>query len=473
MSVSSQISVVAVTEARAANSADIVLKSPWTEALAAQTGALADRFLPAECADDPELTRRGRLVIRFGFLGFISGLLFAAFYLFIGHYWGTGIVVLSSLAFLATPFLVRNGRTVHFGGQMLSSIMALGFTAMCLVEGGMYGHAVAWLASVPLCALLLLGRGPARFWVTVCFGAAGVVVALGLTGVDLPTTYPHEWHPVVTAAGYLALIAFMFVLGLFFENGRVQAFNKMEAALAKLATNNDKLVALNNEKNEFLGIAAHDLKNPLSTVIGYAEFLEIISTEKDVLKVAGSIQSAGRQMSDLISNLLDANSIEEGRFTSKLERCDLAQLIFLSADNNRSNATRKNIVLAVEPIESLPAKTDRAATLQILDNLISNAVKYSPKESRVEIKAGFEKGRVFVGVQDYGPGLSEADQKKLFQKFTRLSARPTGGESSNGLGLSIVKRLAEAMDGSVECRSVQGEGATFLLWLPPWTDLVD
>jgi signal transduction histidine kinase len=102
--------------------------------------------------------------------------------------------------------------------------------------------------------------------------------------------------------------------------------------------------------------------------------------------------------------------------------------------------------------------------------LISNAVKYSPRESRVEIKGGTENGRIFVGVHDHGPGLSEADQKKLFQKFTRLSARPTGGESSNGLGLSIVKRLAEAMNGSVECRSVQGEGATFLLWLPPWVE---
>ena len=442
----------------------------WSEALATKVGAWADRFLPAECAEDPELARRGRLVIRFGFLGFISGLLFAAFYLYIGHYWGAGIVMLCSLAFLATPFLVRNGRTVHFGGQMLSSIMALGFTAMCCVEGGMFGHAVAWLASVPLCALVLLGREPARFWVTVCFGGAGVVVALGLTGIELPITYPHSWHAMVTAAGYLALIVFMFILGLIFENGRVQAFQKMEAALATLATSNEKLVALNQEKNEFLGIAAHDLKNPLATVIGYAEFLEMISTEKDILKVAGNIQNAGRQMSELITNLLDANAIEEGRFTSNIERCDLAQLVVLSADNNRSNATRKDIVLRVEHDEPLPARTDRAATLQILDNLISNAVKYSPKGSTVHVRIGAEAGRVFAAVQDQGPGLSEADQKKLFQKFTRLSARPTGGESSNGLGLSIVKRLAEAMGGAVECRSVLGEGATFLLWLPPWRE---
>lgn len=442
----------------------------WRRVLLAKAAEITDRFLPAECADDPELARRARLIIRFGFLGFVSGLFFAAFYAFIGHLWGAGIVTVCGLGFLWMPFLMRAGRTVHFGGQMLSATMALGFTAMCCVEGGMFGHALAWLACVPLCALLLLGRGPARFWVVVCFAAAGCVVALGLAGVELPVTYDHSWHALVTAAGYLALIVFMFILGLIFENGRVQAFGKLRDALARLETSNGKLVSLNNEKNEFLGIAAHDLKNPLATVIGYAEFLEMISTEKEILKVAGSIQSAGRQMSDLISNLLDANAIEEGRFTSNIERCDLGQLVTLSADNNRANATRKRIVLDVERATDLAARTDRAATLQILDNLISNAVKYTPPDTTVEIRCGAENGRVFVAVRDQGPGLSAADQKKLFQKFTRLSARPTGGESSNGLGLSIVKRLAEAMRGEVECRSVQGQGATFILWLPSWTD---
>lgn len=444
--------------------------SRWSVALGTWLARRADGFLPAECIGDAERTRRGRLVVRFGFLGFVSGTLFASFYLFIQHLWGAGIVVACSLAFLATPFLLRRGRSVHFGGQLLSSIMALGFTAMCCVEGGMYGHAVAWLASVPLCALVLLGREPARFWVTVCFAGTACIVALGLTGIELPTTYPHSWHALVTAAGYLALVAFMFILGLIFENGRAQAFRKLEEALATLETNNVKLVALNNEKNEFLGIAAHDLKNPLSTVIGYAELLEMISASDDVKKISGNIRVAGRQMSDLIGNLLDANAIEEGRFTSNIERCDLAELAGLSADNNRSNAERKQIGLRLDLPGEIPARTDRAATLQILDNLISNAVKYSPKGTAVEIRIGRDGDRAFVAVEDQGPGLSEADQKKLFQKFTRLSARPTGGESSNGLGLSIVKRLAEAMGGAVECRSVLGQGATFRLWLPAWDE---
>ena len=106
--------------------------------------------------------------------------------------------------------------------------------------------------------------------------------------------------------------------------------------------------------------------------------------------------------------------------------------------------------------------------MQILDNLVSNAVKYSPPNTTVQVHTLPEKDFILVAVRDEGPGISEEDHKKMFGKFTRLSARPTGGESSTGLGLSIVKKLAEAMSGTIHCHSVLGAGATFTLRLPVW-----
>jgi two-component system sensor histidine kinase/response regulator len=120
--------------------------------------------------------------------------------------------------------------------------------------------------------------------------------------------------------------------------------------------------------------------------------------------------------------------------------------------------------------EGCRARGDRAAILQILDNLISNALKYSPPKTTVHVHTLPEREHVVVSVRDEGPGINEEDQKKLFQKFSRLSARPTGGESSTGLGLAIVKRLAEAMSGTVQCHSVPGSGATFSLRLPAWSE---
>jgi signal transduction histidine kinase len=175
-------------------------------------------------------------------------------------------------------------------------------------------------------------------------------------------------------------------------------------------------------------------------------------------------------MRDLITNLLDANAIEEGRFTSNLERCDLNALLAECVAHNSAAATRKEIALEIFPAAAAWARADRTATLQILDNFISNAVKYSPLKSTVRLRTATADGRVSVAIADQGPGLSAEDQKKLFRKFTRLTARPTGGESSNGLGLSIVKRLAEAMGGAVECQSALGAGATFIVHLPLWSE---
>jgi signal transduction histidine kinase len=436
----------------------------------ARAGEFADSFLFGDCLTEPELGRRARLISRFGFLGFLFGLIFAGFYLLIGHHWGAVIVIVCSLGFVATPFLMKATRSLNFAGNLLALIMTAGFTGLCGVEGGLSGHAIAWLVVVPLCALLLVGKQSAKWWLVICFLTASVIIAGALAGIELPTTIPARWQTLVSATGYLALIVFMFCLGMIFESGRERAFNKMQEALGKLEASNEQLLNLNSEKNEFLGIAAHDLKNPLTTIILGAEMLRMVKSPEQAQKVAGSIINAGTRMRDLISNLLDANAIEEGRFTSKLERCDLNVLLKECVGQNAAAAASKEIALEIFPEGEAWARSDRTATMQILDNFISNAIKYSPFKSTVRLRAWTADGKVSVAITDQGPGLSAEDQKKLFRKFTRLSAKPTGGESSNGLGLSIVKRLAEAMGGTVDCQSALGAGATFIVHLPPWTE---
>ena len=420
--------------------------------------------------NDPEVVRRAQLIVGFGTLGGLFGLLYALFYLAIGHYWGSGLVVCCTVGVALTPFLMKWTRSIPLAGHLFSLILILGFTSLCFVEGGLHGHAIAWLVSIPLCSLLMVNREAAGGWALGSFSAAGVVMGIDLSGHKLPMTYDPHWHSIVSGAGYLGLIAFMFILGRIFEDGRTRAFAKMQATLGELAASNERLTHLNQEKNEFLGIAAHDLKNPLTAVIGYAELLQMEVPPDRAVKMAGEIVTAGTRMRDLITKLLDANAIEEGKFTSNVERCDLSVLASQCIENNRATASRKQIEIRDAGSGGSLARADKNATMQILDNLISNAVKYSPPGSVVQVEAGSDSALAWVAVKDQGPGLSEADQKKLFQKFTRLSARPTAGESSNGLGLSIVKRLAEAMSGSVHCKSVLGSGATFALQLPAWRE---
>lgn len=427
-------------------------------------------FLAGWHPADPEVARHVRLITNFGFLGSLFGACYAAFYFAIGHEWGAWIIVVCSLLFLLVPYLLRATRRVVLLGHFIVGVMAAGFTALCLVEGGMDGHAIAWLVSVPLCGLLLVGKRAGGIWMLVSFGAAGAVVAAQLLGFPLTKLYADRWHSLVTAVGYLGLIAFMFLLGLIFELGREKAFGRMRKALGELEISNRRLEHLNREKNEFLGIAAHDLKNPLTVVVGNAQLIGLLDDRNEVNQLAHDIQATGLRMSRLITRLLDANAIEEGRYTSQIERCDVAALVAESVRHNRANAERKQIGVEVRLEPALWARADRAALVQVVDNLLSNAIKYSPPGSSVCVRATAENGWVVAAVTDQGPGLSEADQAKLFQKFTRLTAKPTGGESSTGLGLSIVKRLAEAMGGSVGCSSRLGEGATFFVRLVRWED---
>ena len=166
------------------------------------------------------MTRRARLVTRFGVLGSLFGFTYALFYFLIGHKWGAAIVVCCSSGVAATPFLMSWKKSVEPAGNLLALTLTLGFTGLCFVEGGLHGHAIAWLVSVPLCALLLVGRKAARRWALISFFACAVIAGIDLAGFTLKPLYDPKWASVVSAAGYLGLILFMFILGLIFEGGR-------------------------------------------------------------------------------------------------------------------------------------------------------------------------------------------------------------------------------------------------------------
>src|SRR5262249_8400677 len=158
------------------------------------------------------------------------------------------------------------------------------------------------------------------------------------------------------------LVLFMLILGLIFESVRARASAKMLEALTKLAATNERLVHLNNEKNEFLGIAAHDLKNPLTVIAGSAELMTMTKDQNQVTKLARTTVGAATRTGTLIPDLLDANAIEQGKFTSNTERCDLSALAKKSVENNQPAATHKHIAFRVGTSEGVWAKADHAAT---------------------------------------------------------------------------------------------------------------
>lgn len=429
-----------------------------------QLRALDNYFVPPSLIDDPEAARHARLIIRFAFVGGIFGLCYALFYLCIGHLWGAAIIVACDLSMVSVPWLLRKTRSLTFAGNLHAFILMMGFCGLTCVEGGVHGHAIAWLASVPLCVLLLADSRSAILWCGICFLATFFFCALDVQGIRIPIRYPERWHSTVTAAGFLGLTIFLSVIGLSFEVGRRRAFREMIEALDGLSHANTQLTRMNVEKNEMLGIAAHDLKNPLHGIVGFARLIATTDTgfPDRIQADANEIISASTHMRSIVGNLLDIHAIEDGKFPLNIQACDLAELAVAAVEAQRPQAAAKQIALHfTSPDQPVFIMGDYHAVLQILENLISNAVKFSPMEKQVFVRMISGPEKVRLEVQDQGPGLSKEDQSRLFEKFAVLSARPTGGESSTGLGLSIVKRLVEAMGGTVSCRSEPGKGATF------------
>jgi len=263
-----------------------------------------------------------------------------------------------------------------------------------------------------------------------------------------------------------------------FEAGAVdyvtKPFNGAEL-LARVRTHlelklaRERLREMNDEKSEFMGIVAHDLRNPLGAIQGYAEMIvdERELSRAEIDSCASRIRETTRRMSDMVRNLLDANRIERGDLQVSLTAVDLGPLVKRLTDSYKAHAAAKHQNLLFEHDNSpVVAVADPNQVFQVLENLISNAVKYSPQGKDIVIRLSCGDGMVRCQVIDHGPGLSAEDQKKLFGKFARLSAKPTGGEHATGLGLSIVKRIVEAMNGKVWCESELGKGATFTAAFP-------
>lgn len=428
----------------------------------------AARFVPDDLRDNVESTRRAQLFVAFSFLGVLFGLVFGGFYLLIGHVWGAMIVFACMAALVGAPWIVQRAG-LELAGNIYAGVLVMGFTGLTAIEGGIHGHAVAWLAVVPLCACLLVGQRACWFWCAVCLGIVATFCALDFAGRHMPVLFPARWETVITAAGYLSLATFMALVGLSFENGRRRSLAKLQAAMEALSMANGRLQELNQERSEFLGIAAHDLRNPLNSIVGFAQLIQRYSPDMGHMQRDGitRILNASGRMCELLDRLLSVRAIEEGKFEMNIERWDLSSLAQAAVTNHQAAAAAKQISLAFAPcLEPAIALADAPAINQIMDNLISNAIKFSlPGRPVAVVVTHTPDGHVRIDVEDAGPGLSEEDQQKLYGKFARLSARPTAGESSNGLGLSIVKRLAEAMNGVLQCRSKLGEGTTFSLML--------
>ena len=232
----------------------------------------------------------------------------------------------------------------------------------------------------------------------------------------------------------------------------------------------DQVVRFNDLKNKFLGMAAHDLRSPLAVIKGYADLLtdgvmgDLDYSQKKPIR---TIASHCDKMLALINELLDVSAIESGRLTLERKEIDLAAYLKENAQENALLAKAKSIELILEIPDDLPeVLIDPRRIDQVISNLITNAIKFSERKSRIVLRAVLLKDAVAISVADQGQGIPREEISKMFQYFGRTNVLPTAGEKSTGLGLAIAKRMVEAHGGRIGVESQPGKGSTFTFTLP-------
>ncbi|MFZ6679498.1 sensor histidine kinase [Undibacterium sp. Tian12W] len=404
------------------------------------------------------------------------------------------LVVMSSTMFIAS-FLRLHEKMPRINSLFVFAQVVCIFVSLAVLAG--YYQLVAPLMQItgfalmmvilPVCLLVgLRGYRPGYIvllasatWIT---GLSLVAIRnMGLLGPNWATEYGFQLGSAIEAI-LLALAQAYHISLMKKEHAQTQAKlleisqrteQELDAKVRQRTAELDEAVAslqkLDKDKNDFLGIAAHDLKNPLTSIIGMSDLLRKLQQnmpEDQRQHYLERISNSGQRMMRIISNLLDVNALDSGHLHLKLQSLDLSRILQDVAQQYTEMLKAKDLQVILDIQEGVMVRADFDACVQIIDNLLSNAVKYSPLGKRIWLSVSNTGGVGMFQVRDEGPGLSAADQQHLFEKFTKLSSLPTAGEHSSGLGLSIVKKLSEACGGKVDCESVAGQGCNFMVELP-------
>lgn len=301
----------------------------------------------------------------------------------------------------------------------------------------------------------------------------------------IPPWYLTIYAYIIYAVLALSLIYF---ISWIVSNYKIKQYKKREAELSRLV--NEKTRDLQNEKekteqllketekaraeleranelkNQLLSVAAHDLKNPLNSVMCFSSIILEETREEEVKSMAEMINNSSQKMLQLIIDLLEGAALQSKDIKLSMKPVNIGYILQKVVSEYSIRAEQKSQKIISDIPEMLIAEVDSIWLTHALENILSNAVKYSPLDGLINVTCKEENELLIISVKDDGPGFTKEDKELLFGKFQRLSAKPTGGETSTGLGLSIVKDIIDKHNGKTEVESEYGKGSTFIISIP-------
>jgi signal transduction histidine kinase len=236
----------------------------------------------------------------------------------------------------------------------------------------------------------------------------------------------------------------------------------------KVIERTSELLQIYEVKNSVIEIVTHDVKNMLGGILMQSEMLSQFADTLALDKIQYLSRTISERVNDInkiLVDMLEVRRIDDGMLSTHFENKNLRDLLVSIGEKNRVRANIKGIDIMYS-LREVMLTTDIELLKEIIENLLTNAIKFSESGSMVSLSLRETNSHVYIAVRDKGPGIPEEEKSLLFQRFAKLSNKPTAGESSTGLGLSITKQLVEMIRGEITCESTLGQGSTFTVILP-------
>jgi signal transduction histidine kinase len=429
-------------------------------------GKLVDWYIHPDYYEDAKALRKARLLVRACLLTSLFSISYVGLSFVFSYDRAIYFTGFNVVGYFALPFLLRTRTPISLIGNLYTAIGAITVLVLTWFSGGMWSAIYPWIIAIPVLALLIDGKNPAIYWTVFSFLWMVAFGVFELNGIKLPVEYNEELRTFWFISILPGLLMIIMVVSFTFESSMLRALNDVEAQKITIEKQSAELEKLIEDKDNIIRILAHDLRNPLANISVLTKLLEKeVKTEgpKELIDMIGSASSNAQV---LVKHVLEMATLEYRDGGIKLLPTNIPTVVNEVVQSFKQASEIKGISIRTGDFDKYSmVMADLTYLRLVLENLVSNAVKYSPSGKEINLSMADTNQKLQIRVRDYGAGIPVDEEDRLFKKFSKLSVQPTAGESSNGLGLSLVKRYMELMNGKVWFERPEDGGSIFAIEL--------
>jgi len=466
--------------------------------------AIIDSFIDHSFKANPSEYRRAKMLINISLLTSLFAFSYFLICWIFDFEKGVFLMLFDLFGFLFVAYLVRFKLNINFLSNLYIAIGAFAIYYLIIYSGGLSSPIIMWVVAAPILALLIANRGSAITWTIIMLFGIMAFSFLEIYEIKPENEIPEKWSMIASIAVLIGLMLLIVTVTLIIDKEKSKAIreailkNKELSKTLKELTNTknslldshtkiknkneqltdqkkeilsttEKLKELNNEKDYIIEVLAHDLKEPINSVSGLLDIILKDSNKlsQSQLECVDHIQKTVKKSRVLLGRILNSKEIDHYSKKLKPEKVDICLVLENNIESFSKKAKEKAITIESHSREKeIFVVTDLMLVSQVFQNIISNSLKFSPKNSIVKISMEKMDKNLKIEFQDQGPGIAKEEVDQLFDKYTKLSNKPTNGESSSGLGLSLVKRYSDLLGANIWYESGTEKGANFIFLLP-------